>query len=173
MAASQLCRQALRYCSSECGRLGKPGSPFVTSTAGAPGGAHPHGGDRPRVWGAPQRRGNAGGGGRRPCWLQFLDGRLALTGGWLAAGQFSIADVACISGVLFCSNLLGMDLKAEYPHLAAWLDAALARPAVRRGLNTPDPCPFLAGEADAGRKQMLEAARGRVARLGLQLGAEA
>lgn len=105
--------------------------------------------------------------------FRLLDARLALTGGWLAAGQFSIADVACISGVLFCSNLLGMDLRAEYPRLAAWLDAALARPAVRQGLNTPDPCPFLAGEADAGRKQMLEAARGRVAKLGLQLRAEA
>ncbi|KAL4439693.1 hypothetical protein ABPG75_002694 [Micractinium tetrahymenae] len=105
--------------------------------------------------------------------FRHLDARIAQTGGWLAAGQFSIADVACISGVLFCSNLLGMDLRAEYPRLGAWLDAALARPAVRQGLKTPEPCPFLAEEADTARKQMLQAARRRLARLGLQLRAEA
>ncbi|PRW60869.1 glutathione S-transferase [Chlorella sorokiniana] len=67
----------------------------------------------------------------------------------------------------------GMDLQEEYPSLASWLDRALARPAVKKGLNLPTPNPLLAGDqpSQGGGNPVVEAAAGRLAKLGLHLGA--
>ena len=71
--------------------------------------------------------------------LRVLETRLAETP-WIAAGEFTIADIAMIGWV---RNLVGFyeagDL-VKYDELTAvprWLDACLARPAVQRGLTIP------------------------------------
>lgn len=56
---------------------------------------------------------------------------------WLAAGQFSIADVAAFPWVLL-HDLWGISLAAFYPNLRRWVDAIKARPTVQRGLNVPE-----------------------------------
>ncbi len=48
------------------------------------------------------------------------------------AGDYSIADIACIGWARGWEKQ-GQDI-AEFPHLKAWLDRMLARPAVERGL---------------------------------------
>ncbi|TCK27972.1 GST-like protein [Ancylobacter aquaticus] len=48
------------------------------------------------------------------------------------AGDYSIADIACIGWAKLWERQ-GQDIK-EFPHLAAWLERMLARPAVKRGL---------------------------------------
>ena len=49
------------------------------------------------------------------------------------AGVYSIADIACIGWVRLCARR-GFRLDA-FPHLRRWLDAVLARPAVKRGIG--------------------------------------
>lgn len=49
------------------------------------------------------------------------------------AGKYSIADIACV-GWARRHERHGQDL-AEFPHVKRWLDAILARPSVRRGLD--------------------------------------
>ena len=48
------------------------------------------------------------------------------------AGDYSIADIACIGWARGWEKQ-GQDI-AQFPHLARWLDAVQARPAVQRGL---------------------------------------
>lgn len=48
------------------------------------------------------------------------------------AGKYSIADMACI-GWASRYERQGQDI-SEFPHLKRWLDAMLARPAVKRGM---------------------------------------
>lgn len=76
--------------------------------------------------------------------LGVLEGRLANAGGeprdWIMGGDYTIADIASLGWV---RNLIGFyeagDLVgfADFPHVAAWLERGLARPAVQRGLNIP------------------------------------
>ena len=47
------------------------------------------------------------------------------------AGSYSIADMACISWVRSATSYQALD---EFPHLSAWVDRLLKRPAVKRGL---------------------------------------
>ncbi|WP_375392863.1 glutathione S-transferase family protein [uncultured Sphingomonas sp.] len=70
--------------------------------------------------------------------LGVLDGQL---GGrdWIA-GDYSIADIACLGWVRAArtvdkdAGLIGFD---ALPNLTAWLERGLARPAVQRGLAVP------------------------------------
>lgn len=54
---------------------------------------------------------------------------------WLAAGQYTIADIAAFPWVA-CHELQQIDL-AHYPNVQAWFDRIAARPAVQRGLKVP------------------------------------
>jgi GST-like protein len=47
------------------------------------------------------------------------------------AGAYSIADMACLSWVKSSMRFLPLD---EFPHLAAWFERLMKRPAVKRGL---------------------------------------
>jgi len=66
---------------------------------------------------------------------KHLDGRT-----WFVGEQFSIADVSMIGTVnnlitfYGARDITGFD---EFANVRAWLDRALARPAVQRGLKTP------------------------------------
>lgn len=54
------------------------------------------------------------------------------------AGQYSIADMACVGWIRHAERLGerdGTDVFAEFPHLKRWLDAVRARPAVQRGMH--------------------------------------
>lgn len=76
--------------------------------------------------------------------LGVLEGRLVNEGGeprdWIMGEDYTIADIAMLGWV---RNLIGFyeagDLVgfADFPHVAAWLERGLARPAVQRGLNIP------------------------------------
>ncbi|WP_292225446.1 glutathione S-transferase N-terminal domain-containing protein [Brevundimonas sp.] len=75
--------------------------------------------------------------------LGVLETRLANAGGepreWII-GDYSIADIATLGWV---RNLIGFYEAGEivgfkdFPHVAAWLERGLARPAVQRGLEIP------------------------------------
>lgn len=61
-----------------------------------------------------------------------LDRRLQSTGGWVAAGTYTIADIALYPWA--CSHdKQGVDL-SEFPAVAAWMATMGARPAVQRGM---------------------------------------
>ena len=51
---------------------------------------------------------------------------------WLAAEEYTIADIACFPWIRPYENQ-GQDL-ADYPHLSRWFQAIAARPAVQRGV---------------------------------------
>lgn len=71
--------------------------------------------------------------------LGVLDGRLD-DRTWLMGDDYTIADIATVGWV---RNLIGFYEARElvqfqrYAHVSAWLDRALARPAVQRGLAIP------------------------------------
>ncbi|KAK9810507.1 hypothetical protein WJX72_011963 [[Myrmecia] bisecta] len=56
---------------------------------------------------------------------------------WLAADQYTIADIASFCWV-YAHEFAGISL-ADKPHLKAWLERIEARPAVQRGLDVPEP----------------------------------
>lgn len=58
---------------------------------------------------------------------------------WMLSSGYSVADIALIGWInALVESGLGEQIGAsEYRHLAAWLDRALARPAVQRGLKIP------------------------------------
>lgn len=60
---------------------------------------------------------------------------------WLAAGQYSLADIANFSWVAASPILDGIKLE-EFPSLKKWYDIIKARPAVTKGLNVPTPYKF-------------------------------
>lgn len=51
-------------------------------------------------------------------------------------GKYSIADISLV-GWVNVSGFSGIDLAGQFPHVKAWLDRLLARPAVQRGLAVP------------------------------------
>ena len=65
-----------------------------------------------------------------------LDKRLA-TEAYLAGDDYSIADIATWPWI-YCAEWTGIDL-AETPNLSRWFDSVAARPAVKQGLNVPEP----------------------------------
>ena len=64
--------------------------------------------------------------------LAVLDRRLA-TRRYLAAGAYTVADMACFGWVLAYKNF-GVDL-GPFPHARRWYDALKVRPALRRGVS--------------------------------------
>ena len=72
--------------------------------------------------------------------LGVLETQLKSGGPWIMGEDYSIADVSMIGWV---RNLVGFYDAAhvvdfhEFEHVQAWLDRALERPAVQRGLNIP------------------------------------
>jgi GST-like protein len=72
--------------------------------------------------------------------LGVLETQLKAGGPWIMGKDYSIADVSMIGWV---RNLVGFYDAAqvvdfhEFEHVQAWLDRALERPAVQRGLNIP------------------------------------
>eukprot|EP00892_Ulva_mutabilis_P008729 jgi/Ulvmu1/6228/UM028_0086.1 len=68
-----------------------------------------------------------------------LDGRLK-EHEWLAADEYSIADIATFSWI-YCSAYAGLSLE-EYPSLAAWVSKIKDRDAVSAGLDVPEPNPL-------------------------------
>lgn len=89
--------------------------------------------------------------------LEVLDARL--TGrDWLAAGKYSIADMAVYPWArAYPWARVGIE---GLPHLKAWFDRIDARPAVQRALTIPKPQPqFWDAEADDGAFAAENAAR--------------
>jgi glutathione S-transferase len=68
--------------------------------------------------------------------FQVLEDRLA-NHEWLAADQFTIADIANFTWV-YAHSMFGISLD-DKPHVKAWLERIEARPAVQRGLDVPTP----------------------------------
>jgi glutathione S-transferase len=78
-------------------------------------------------------------------------------GGWLAGGEFSLADIAAIPYVLRLELLRMSPLWAQRPGVASWYKRVLARPSVKKEIldrmtpedhapfkNVPDPWPKVA-----------------------------
>ncbi|HVR48999.1 MAG TPA: glutathione binding-like protein [Pseudorhodoferax sp.] len=61
-----------------------------------------------------------------------LDRQLGSTGGQVAGGAFSIADIATLPWIRM-HTAQQIDL-AAYPHVERWYEATMARPGVQRGL---------------------------------------
>lgn len=55
---------------------------------------------------------------------------------WLAADQFTIADIANFSWVA-CAPIIEIGLE-EFPNVKRWYDQILSRPAVKKGLDVPE-----------------------------------
>ncbi|MGD9945284.1 MAG: glutathione S-transferase N-terminal domain-containing protein [Burkholderiaceae bacterium] len=62
-----------------------------------------------------------------------VDKQLAQTGGWLAGGDYSIADMAVWPWLRMPANQ-GVEI-GNFPHLRRWFDAIAARPAVQRAIT--------------------------------------
>jgi len=62
-----------------------------------------------------------------------LDRRLAVTGNWLAAGEYSIADIATWPWIRSHANQ-GIEL-ADYPNVVRWFERIGERAAVRRAIT--------------------------------------
>eukprot|EP00891_Asterochloris_glomerata_P003660 jgi/Astpho2/3660/Aster-07862 len=56
---------------------------------------------------------------------------------FLAADQYSIADIACLSWA-FTAPWAGLDIDGPFPNVAAWRDRVMERPAVQKGLDVPE-----------------------------------
>lgn len=58
-------------------------------------------------------------------------------GPWIVGSKCTIADLACFSWINWAEWAgVGLD---EFPELKIWLDKINERPAVRRGLDVPEP----------------------------------
>ena len=59
---------------------------------------------------------------------------------WIVGDDYSIADIATLGwvrnliGFYEAREIVGFD---DFPHVAAWLERGLARPAVQKGLTIP------------------------------------
>ncbi|KAL0034891.1 hypothetical protein WJX77_011658 [Trebouxia sp. C0004] len=56
---------------------------------------------------------------------------------WLAAGEYTIADIANFSW-MYVHQMAGITLD-DLPHVQAWMKRIEERPAVRRGIDVPEP----------------------------------
>ena len=84
---------------------------------------------------------------------RVLDRRLA-TEEYLA-GEYSIADIASWPWV-HCAEWTGIDLQ-ETPNLSRWFDSISSRPAVKRGLDVPEPIDLKAIMKDEDKIKEIEA----------------
>lgn len=67
-----------------------------------------------------------------------LDKQLRDKGGFVAAGEYTIADIACFSWVI-AAPWAGVRVDA-FPHLDAWMKKLYARPAVQVCTPPAAPC---------------------------------
>lgn len=67
--------------------------------------------------------------------VQVLDNRLKRTD-FVGGSDYSIADIAIWPVVQIFSPYLGIEL-TDFPHVARWRDAIMARPAIQRALAHP------------------------------------
>ena len=67
---------------------------------------------------------------------QVLDRRLG-EAEYLGGDEYTIADIACWPWI-YCAEWTGIDL-AQTPNLARWFETVSGRPAVKAGLNVPEP----------------------------------
>jgi RNA polymerase-associated protein len=74
------------------------------------------------------RRGEDGAAARFDEQLERLEAALAVRT-WLGGGEYGLADIAYVPWVLRARDMLGVSF-AQYPAIAAWVEALLARPAV-------------------------------------------
>jgi GSH-dependent disulfide-bond oxidoreductase len=86
-----------------------------------------------------------------------MDRRLA--GREFLAGDYSIADIACIGWAKLWERQ-GQTID-EFPNLKRWLDAVLARPGVQRGLAVKADYAGQAGGKDTGLRAALERQKAR------------
>lgn len=56
---------------------------------------------------------------------------------WLAAGEYTIADIANFSW-MYVHQMAGITLD-DLPHVQAWMKRIEERPAVKRGIDVPEP----------------------------------
>lgn len=56
---------------------------------------------------------------------------------WLAAGEYTIADIANFSW-MYVHQMAGVTLD-DLPHVQAWMKRIEERPAVKRGIDVPEP----------------------------------
>jgi GST-like protein len=73
---------------------------------------------------------------------RVIEGQLARTGGFLASGGYSIADMACFPWLSAAPAQVGSlrpGLFPGLPHLRSWIEVVGARPAVQRGMAVPKP----------------------------------
>ena len=71
--------------------------------------------------------------------LDVLDGRLAGRR-WIMGDAYTIADIATVGwvrSIVTSEETAALVEPAHYTHVAAWLERALARPAIQRGLEIP------------------------------------
>ena len=73
----------------------------------------------------------------------ILDARLADRDYVAGAGRgkYSIADISLV-GWVNASLFAGIGLAGQFPHVKAWLDRVLARPAVQKGFLVPSGEPW-------------------------------
>ncbi|KAK9469998.1 glutathione S-transferase [Dipodascopsis tothii] len=65
--------------------------------------------------------------------LKVLEGRLSAEGsnGWLALGRITIADISFLQWVQLVKNI-EINIETEYPAVHAWIEAMLAREAIKK-----------------------------------------
>jgi len=85
---------------------------------------------------------------------KVLDNHLAEGREYLAAGQYTIADIATFSWVR-SHDWAGVSLEG-LPNLQAWVDRIDSRDAVKRGLNVPTKAVALKGDKEAEEKRVKE-----------------
>ncbi|KAH8903048.1 glutathione S-transferase [Coniochaeta sp. PMI_546] len=88
---------------------------------------------------------------------------------YVVGDKFTVADIALV-GWVNGSTLAGIDLPGQFPHVQAWLDRLLERPAVRKGLAVPQESSFSnaaiakrLAEGDEEVRQQIEAAKKLIA----------
>lgn len=59
------------------------------------------------------------------------------SGPWIVGDKMTIADLACFSWINW-AEWAGVEV-TEFKQLKAWLDRINARPAIRKGLDVPEP----------------------------------
>lgn len=77
---------------------------------------------------------------------------------WLA-GDYSIADMACVGWIKLWKGQ-GQNID-DFPNVKRWLEAMLARPAVKRGLEVPGNAPKTDIATDKDAQKVLFGQRGR------------
>lgn len=76
---------------------------------------------------------------------------------WLAAGEYSIADIANFSWMYV--HFMAEQSLDDLPHVKAWMERIASRPAVQRGLDVPDKFDRELTKDPEKQKEMIEHVR--------------